>query len=469
MSETILTEEEKKAKSKAAHRASMIVTGAFTALCGAAGGWIYWSGRGELPSFMYGPQTQRHSQATRKARPGLVRWQPLKTSGPGEKLILLDLRSTWSRAAALMEETTYGDPETAAWIEANFKPVRVDGDERPDLALRYLSGGWPSTLLLLPTGEILDAATYLGPKELRNWAGTLQSAWRSKEDTVRQAKRRADEARAAAWEERGSMAEPVAPARREFWKEAPYFPRWQAGPPAGVGKLEDPVWGGFFRYAAGPDWTRPETEKRLIDQAEAILYDADPQRRKRTIAYVKRFLARPQGGWYNAQAPEVVRADGHVVEGSYYYGLPEDKRLALGLPAVDKRIFTAGNALMARALKDAKALELLKPTGFLGDDVALAHAWAELGRKDKARSILAKAERELEVSGTPALLDRRPREELPKGLDQLLVPQVNAELLEVYQKWPELDSAGRAPRLLRWLAKRSAQVDPALWSRLTSR
>ena len=33
------------------------------------------------------------------------------------------------------------------------------------------------------------------------------------------------------------------------------------------GAIHDEVDGGFFRYAAGRDWTRPHTEKMLEDQA----------------------------------------------------------------------------------------------------------------------------------------------------------------------------------------------------------
>ena len=36
------------------------------------------------------------------------------------------------------------------------------------------------------------------------------------------------------------------------------------------GTLYDPIYGGFFRYATSPDWTRPHFEKTLSDQAEGL-------------------------------------------------------------------------------------------------------------------------------------------------------------------------------------------------------
>ena len=49
-----------------------------------------------------------------------------------------------------------------------FIAIRVDTDRRPDLQARYLSGGWPSTDILVPSGELVFGATYLRPAQLKS-------------------------------------------------------------------------------------------------------------------------------------------------------------------------------------------------------------------------------------------------------------------------------------------------------------
>lgn len=509
--------DDKERAKKERHRWSMIVTGAFMALCGLVGGWILYSGEGDLPGFMYGrwlgARPAPAPSAVRRARPGLVDWRPfsaqaLAEAGQGGKLVLLDLRAFWSRGSALMDEGAYAVPATAAWVQRTFVPVRVDGDERPDLALRYLSGGWPTTALVLPSGEVLDSGTYMAPDAFATWAQTVARGYERTKERVGEASKAAADTRRAVDPRSESAPPPPAAAREaalrrlsQAWSRPPHFPRFSAltdlrvlglDPGAGVwqgaAKLEDPVWGGFFRYAAGDGWTRPEHEKRLEDQAEALAADRDPARRRRTLAFVARFLSAPEGGYYASVAPEVRLAEGLVVEGWRYYGLTEAERREYGLPAVDKRVFTAESARMARAAwPDAHAKKTLERLwrgsvkdgrvrrrvdggveGLLSDGVALAGAFAAAGQKDRARSVMRALEQDL-GSGGPALYDRPGKGELPEGLDRLLVPQQNAELLRLYQDFPWLDSGKRAAQLLRWLAARSEAVDPALWALLVSR
>ena len=80
-----------------------------------------------------------------------------------DKLILLDLTAVWCHACHVMDQTTYADPLVLAWRQSNFIAVRVDTDQRPDLEARYRTGGWPTTSLLLPPGEILFQANSLEP------------------------------------------------------------------------------------------------------------------------------------------------------------------------------------------------------------------------------------------------------------------------------------------------------------------
>src|SRR5680860_413731 len=83
-----------------------------------------------------------------------------------DKLIVLDLTAVWCHACHVMDQTTYANPRIVQLLNAKFIPVQVDTDQRPDLDARYRAGGWPTTNVLLPTGEILFQANALGSEEM---------------------------------------------------------------------------------------------------------------------------------------------------------------------------------------------------------------------------------------------------------------------------------------------------------------
>ena len=82
-----------------------------------------------------------------------------------DKLILLDLTAIWCHACHVMDETTYIDSQVVALLNTSFIPVRVETDQRPDIEARYKHGGWPTTSILLPSGEILYQANLLPPED----------------------------------------------------------------------------------------------------------------------------------------------------------------------------------------------------------------------------------------------------------------------------------------------------------------
>ena len=89
------------------------------------------------------------------------------------KPVLLDIGAVWCHWCHVMDRESYEDPKTAEIINANFVPVKVDRDERPDVDTRYQSavqaisgqGGWPLTAFLTPDGKPFFGGTYFPPDD----------------------------------------------------------------------------------------------------------------------------------------------------------------------------------------------------------------------------------------------------------------------------------------------------------------
>ena len=125
----------------------------------------------------HGPLTNRMAQS---ATPYLARaarepvsWQPwgrdaFALAARLDRPILLYVGADDCRWCAVMDREVYGDQALAAMIDSLFVPVRVDRDERPDLAQRYtaavqlLAGlrGYPTTVFLTPDGSAFFGGTY---------------------------------------------------------------------------------------------------------------------------------------------------------------------------------------------------------------------------------------------------------------------------------------------------------------------
>lgn len=89
--------------------------------------------------------------------------QSFKKAHEEDKLILLDITASWCHWCHVMDSTTYEDESVISYIEDNYMPIRVDRDKRPDIDGIYNLGGWPSTVILTPEGEILTGGTYMQP------------------------------------------------------------------------------------------------------------------------------------------------------------------------------------------------------------------------------------------------------------------------------------------------------------------
>ncbi|HEX6558722.1 MAG TPA: hypothetical protein VF021_04650, partial [Longimicrobiales bacterium] len=117
-----------------------------------------------------------------------------------------------------------------------------------------------------------------------------------------------------------------------------------------AGDLWDAAEGGFFRYATAPDWTSPRFEKLLSVNAGLLrVYALGAHVRnraewrsiaERTVAWVDRMLAQPNGLWAGSQAAD-----------NDYYATPVVQRGSA--PPVDDVVYTTYNAQWIRALAEA--------------------------------------------------------------------------------------------------------------------
>ncbi|PSP28509.1 thioredoxin domain-containing protein [Halobacteriales archaeon QH_2_65_14] len=100
------------------------------------------------------------------------------------KPVLLALVTRWSAECREMDVTTYAEPRIAASVNDGFVPVRVDADRQPRVRERYNMGGFPSTVFLTPSGEILTGATFLGIDGFRGILDSVRKTWDGKGDAA---------------------------------------------------------------------------------------------------------------------------------------------------------------------------------------------------------------------------------------------------------------------------------------------
>jgi len=354
---------------------------------------LFLFGNGEQAAFSHQPELDPQSELQWHL------WGPeaFNRAQTEDKLILLDLTAVWCHACHVMDQTTYADPRVRALLQANFIAVRVDTDQRPDLEARYRTGGWPTTSLLLPTGEILLQANSLEPEVMLELLQEAKEMYESEKDHLRQQA-------AKLWDQvkqnvqarqdpdgvlRRSMAgQSVEMMKQQFdsvnggFRDHPKFFEPEAIQMAltygffehdvelinmGLTTLDnqvallDPVWGGFYRYAEQADWSQPHFEKMLTVQAQnlhnyvqAFQLTGNSEYKYiaiRIIEYVDAFLTDHQTGqFFESQDADVRDQDGTtLISGAEYFSWGAVNRKARGIPRVDRTGYTGSNAVMAWA------------------------------------------------------------------------------------------------------------------------
>ncbi|MFY9779215.1 MAG: DUF255 domain-containing protein [Candidatus Baltobacteraceae bacterium] len=322
-----------------------------------------------------------------------------------DKPILLSIGAVWCHWCHVMDRTSYSDAAVAATIAERYVPIRVDTDERPDVNARYNMGGWPTTAILTPDGELMTGATYVPPEQMRAMLAQVADAYATRKSEIL----RSLEERFAQFGERpppdGAALEPSIVASTRDAIEALYddefggFGREPKFPQTDVleflvlldrrrrdarldamlsktllamgrGGMYDHVEGGFFRYSTTRDWTVPHFEKMAEDHAGLIRAYARgwqllgiPALRETLVSaleYVRTVLRDPATGFF-AGSQDADEA---------YYALELPQRRSRPAPYVDRTVYTNWNAGLASAFAVAGAV--------LDDDALIAEGAATL-------------------------------------------------------------------------------------------
>ena len=304
------------------------------------------------------------------------------------KPILLSIGYSACHWCHVMERESFENPDIATLMNEHFVNIKVDREERPDLddiyqksaqAFMRRSGGWPLTVFLTPDQEPFWGGTYFPPTPRHGMPGFpevlmgVAEAYHKEPDQVKQNTQKVksglrqisslqpstdpltEELLDGAVKDLSAFYEPV----NGGFGDAPKFP---TPPPFHVllrqfartkdqkaldmvlhslwkmaaGGIYDHLGGGFHRYSTDGRWLVPHFKKMLYDNAQLVRLYLDGWRLSReprfkqvveeTLAYLRREMVHPEGGFYTAQDAD---SEGH--EGKYFVWEPAEIKDVLGL------------------------------------------------------------------------------------------------------------------------------------------
>jgi uncharacterized protein YyaL (SSP411 family) len=317
-------------------------------------------------------------------------WRPwgdeaLRKARNDGKPIFLSIGYSTCHWCHQMARESFEDPATAAIINKNFIPIKVDREERPELDAYYMSavqsmtgsGGWPLTVFLTPDLKPFYGGTYFPPEPRYGMASFKQvlefvaQIWKDKRTEVAESADQIEKAMAGDAREKGTkdlttatLEEGYAAIVSSFDPEhggfggAPKFPlplassfllryHYRTGKELALrsvtktlnevmaGGVHDHVGGGFHRYSTDRVWLVPHFEKMLYDNAliarvfteayQVTGKDEYARTVEDTIGWLMTEMRDEGGGFYSAQD-----ADTEEGEGTYYTWIPAEVEEVLG-------------------------------------------------------------------------------------------------------------------------------------------
>lgn len=331
---------------------------------------------------------QSQSLYLRKHAENPIDWWPwgeaaLQVARDQDKPIFLSVGYSSCHWCTVMEGEAFSDPAIAEFMNANFIPIKVDREERPDLDSVYMQalqmmtgqGGWPLNIFLAPDDLVpFYGGTYfpLEPKYGRpgflQVLQALRQFYDSEKEKLNAVKEEiltnlqqntllpSVETVAASLLEAGLLTSVQILAPTGYGTSFPMMPyaiaalrgvRFAAadqdemanaaelcrrrGLDLALGGIYDHVGGGFHRYTVDPTWTVPHFEKMLYDNGQIMEYLADLWRNGErspalvraiagTVQWLKREMTAPEGYFYAAQdADSFARPEDREPEEGEFY------------------------------------------------------------------------------------------------------------------------------------------------------
>jgi hypothetical protein len=424
-------------------------------------------------------------------------WGPeaLARAQAEDRPILLSIGYSACHWCHVMERESFEDEGIAALMNREFVNIKVDREERPDLDQIYQGvvqilgpqGGWPLTVFLAPSGEPFFGGTYFPPEDrhgLPAFAKVLEAAaaaYRTNRDGIAETTKQlrvALEAQLAPPQGDGAAPDPALAERAARalsrhmdpvhggFGAAPKFPNPTAltfvlrhgllhGDPfprdlalltlrrMAAGGIYDHLGGGFHRYSVDARWLVPHFEKMLYDNAllvplylEAYQATGEPQFRRvaeETVAYVRREMLQPGGGFYGSQD-----ADSEGEEGRFFVWTRDEVLRILGRDAGE---------VFCRAYDVTETGNFEGGRSVLNAHASPAHVAERFGETPEAiEGILAEGRRALF-----AARERRPRpfrdEKVLTGWNALMISAC-ARAAQVLEDAPALAAAGQGAAFL---------------------
>jgi len=284
---------------------------------------------------------------------------------------LLDIHGVWCHWCHVMDKTSYDDDEIISTINEKFIPIKVDTDKRPDINKRYNQGGWPSTVFLTATGQVITGTTYIPPDGMKSLIESVRNTFKEIKIAEPELENKKMQIKDIEIDQKiidqimqnisnnldydygGFGLQPKFPMPDAIELVLNQYKKTKNNDFLILASITldnmkgifDDVEYGFYRYSVTQQWNQPHYEK-MMDTNSGIIrnylqaYDILKKSTYRHLAhksleYIKNNLSNSDGGFYGSQDAD-----------EKYYTLNLEDRKKHGKPFIDKNIYSDLSSMM---------------------------------------------------------------------------------------------------------------------------
>jgi len=350
---------------------------------------------------LFFPQQSAQSASNTQSLLQWLAWEKssFQQSITHDKPVLLYLNAVWCKNCHIFEKNVLENTHIAQYIKDNFITIRVDADEHPDIAERYVDRGLPTFAFLLANGKVIvkgnNISAALFDKNMRLVSRLYHNdrqkiidaiARRETNDSFNAMSPKKDGQNYKLVDDIDKLLAQDFDTQYGGFGEKDKFPLvynleflllqyYLTGKKSYLTKvvttlknieagLFDEVEGGFYRYSTTRDWGSPHYEKMLNANAELLSIYLDVYSITHQALYKE--IALKTIGFVNEtllNKDKAVFYASQDAEDGAYYKLDKSGRSARAAPHVDARIFSSNNAEYASAL--VKAYKILNNSEYI--------------------------------------------------------------------------------------------------------